>query len=183
MPDFHLDLGAGIDAEHWTAAAPASNVRLIAMDPLITTGMTEAGRLARLRPDILRVGAEIRPARSVERGKQQAFLPFRSGAIAHVHCGFMLHLYLETLEVLVAEVWRVLRLGGTLEVLLPHFGDIDSERTLQRTQDELARWFGKVSVARFDGPFTTFWGDLYQDRTYRLTCRKSATDALEPIVG
>jgi ubiquinone/menaquinone biosynthesis C-methylase UbiE len=182
MSDYHLDLGAGIDAEHWQARAPVSGVRLIAMDPLITTGMVEAGRLARMRPDILRVGAEVRPARSVEQGKQQAFLPFRSGSIAHVHCGFMLHLYLETLEVLVAEVWRVLRTDGTLEVLLPHFGDLDSERTLQRTQDELERWFGGVTVGRCDGPFTTFWADLYQDRTYRLTCRKPAPNGPDAIV-
>lgn len=143
------------------------------MDPLISSAMAESGRLARLRPGILRVGAEIRPAGSVEQEKQRAFLPFRSGAITHVHCGFVLHLYLETLELLAAEVWRVLRPEGSFEVLFPHFGDLHSERTLQRTRDELQRWFGEVTVERFAGPFTTFWADLYQDRTFRLSCRKT----------
>jgi SAM-dependent methyltransferase len=172
MLDYHLDLGSGLDAEHWEAVELPPHIRPIALDPLFSSAMVESGRMARLRPGVQRIGAEIRPAGSVEHGKQQSFLPFRSGAIAHVHCGFVLHLYLETLELLAAEVWRVLRPHGSLDVLLPHFGDPDSERTLRRTRDELQHWFGAVTVERYTGPFNTFWVDLYRDRTCRLFCRK-----------
>src|SRR5579872_6117279 len=100
MPEYWLDIGSGIDAEHWMAVPAREGVRRVAMDPLLTYGMIASGRLAPVAPDILRVGAEIRPERSVEAGKQPSYLPFRDGAFARVHCGFVLHLYLEILELL-----------------------------------------------------------------------------------
>lgn len=172
MGDYWLDLGAGIDAEHWAASGAPPGVRLVAMDPLLTSGMVISGRLAPLPGQILRVGAEIRPQQSVEAGKQAAFLPFRDQTFVLVHCGFLLHLYLETLELLVSEVHRVLRPGGTLHVLIPHFGDLHSERILTRTVDELQTRFGNAVDSRFAGPFTTFWADLYQNRTYQIRCQK-----------
>jgi SAM-dependent methyltransferase len=172
MAEFWLDLGAGMDAEHWLASPPSAGVRRIAMDPLLTSGMVASGRLAPLPADILRIGGEIRPEHSVELGKARAYLPFRDATFAQVHCGFVLHLYLETLELLAAEVHRVLQPGGTLDVLLPHFGDLHSERVLQRTEDELHRRFGDATLTRFEGPFTTFWADLYRDRTYLIRSRK-----------
>jgi SAM-dependent methyltransferase len=167
-----LDLGSGIDAENWAATPAPPRVRRIAMDPLITSGMVESGRLAPLPPDILRVGAEIRPEGSVEAGKQRSFLPFQDGLFTLVHCGFVLHLYLETLELLAQETHRVLAPGGTLEVLLPHFGDSRSEGILARTEAVLREVYGWVTVERFQGPYTTFWAELYRDRTYRLTSHR-----------
>lgn len=172
MTEYWLDLGAGIDAEYCAASGAHPGVRLVALDPLLTSGMVTSNRLAPLPTRILRVGAEVRPPGSVEVGREQAYLPFQSGVFAHAHCGFVLHLYLETLELLVAEVYRVLRPGGTLDVLLPHFGDLHSERTLERTEIELRLCFGNAVLSRFEGPFTTFWADLYRDRTYRIHCRK-----------
>jgi SAM-dependent methyltransferase len=172
MPDYWLDIGAGIDAEHWASSPAPAGVRRVALDPLLTSGMVTSGRLAALPRDILRVGAEVRPQRSVEAAKQRAYLPFKSGVFAHVHCGFVLHLYLETLELLAAEVHRVLQPGGTLDVLLPHFGDLHSERNLERTEIELRLRFGNAALSRFEGPFSTFWADLYRDRTYRIRCCK-----------
>jgi hypothetical protein len=171
-PEFWLDLGSGMDAEHWAATEAPPGVRRVAMDPLLTTGMIESGRLAPLPRDILRVGAEVRPPHSVEAGKQLSFLPFRSGAFTRVHCGFMLHLYLEVLDLLAEETQRVLARGGELTVLLPHLGDARSEQILQRTEDVLRRAFGAAQMERYEGPFTTFWADLYRDRTYRILCRK-----------
>src|SRR5690242_4616569 len=109
MPDYWLDVGAGMDAEHWVACPAPAGVRMVAMDPLLTSGMVASGRLATLPREIRRVGAEVRPPGSVEAGREQAYLPFNDGTFAHVHCGFVLHLYLETLELLAAEVHRVLR--------------------------------------------------------------------------
>lgn len=172
MADYWLDVGAGIDAEHWTASGAPPGIGLVAMDPLLTSGMVISGRLAPLPSQIRRVGAEIRPPQSLEAGKQAAFLPFRHQTFVHVHCGFVLHLYLETLELLVSEVHRVLKPGGTLHVLIPHFGDLHSERILTRTVDELQTRFGDAEVSRFAGPFTTFWADLYQDRTYQIQCTR-----------
>jgi len=172
MTTYWLDLGAGIDAEHWQGVEAPHGVVRIALDPLLTTSMVASGRLAALPPGVVRVGAEIRPEHSVESGKARSFLPFREGSISHVHCGFMLHLYLETLEILAAEAWRILRPCGTLEVLVPHFGDDHSDAILRRTHEELKRWFDDVIVSRHAGPFISFWADLYRDRTYTLTCRK-----------
>jgi len=170
MAEFWLDLGAGMDAEHWVASPATPGVRRVALDPLVMSGMIASGRLAPLPESILRVGAEVRPQGSVEAGRERAYLPFRDRSFAHVHCGFVLHLYLETLELLVSEVHRVLESGGTLDVLLPHFGDLHSERILERTEIELRLRFGNAALSRFGGPFTTFWADLYRDRTYRIHC-------------
>jgi ubiquinone/menaquinone biosynthesis C-methylase UbiE len=170
MHEYWLDIGAGINAEHWAATQAAPGIRLVALDPLLTSGMVTSGRLAPLGAQLLRVGAEVRPEHSVEAEKQRAYLPFRDHSFTHVHCGFVLHLYLETLELLVAEMHRVLQPGGTVEVLLPHFGDLHSERTLARTEDQLLACFGHAELTRFTGPFTTFWADLYRDRTYRVRC-------------
>lgn len=170
MYEYWLDVGAGIDAEHWAAIQSPPVVRLVALDPLLTSGMVTSGRLAPLGWQILRVGAEVRPQGSVEVEKQRAYLPFRDQSFTHVHCGFVLHLYLETLELLVAEMHRVLKPAGTVEVLLPHFGDLHSEQTLARTEDELCACFGNATLTRFTGPFTTFWADLYRGRTYRIRC-------------
>ncbi|HEU4753438.1 MAG TPA: hypothetical protein VFU47_10065 [Armatimonadota bacterium] len=169
---FWLDVGSGIDAEHWAASAPPEGVRRIAMDPLLTPGMIGSGRLQPLPPDVLRVGGEVRPPGSVEAGKEQSFLPFRSGSITRVHCGFLLHLYLELLDLLAEEAHRVLAPGGELTVLLPHLGDLRTERALQHTEEVLRRTFGNAEVGRYPGPFDTFWSDLYQDRTYQIRCRK-----------
>src|SRR6185437_2905815 len=89
------------------------------MDPLLTCGMIASGRIAPLAPDILRVGGELRPEHSTEQGKQASFLPFRDAAFARVHCGFLLHLYLELLPLLAEEAHRILVPGGELTVLLP----------------------------------------------------------------
>lgn len=172
MAEFWLDLGAGMDAEHWAASPGISGVCRVALDPLLTSGMVASERLAPMPTDILRVGAEIRPKQSVETGKELAYLPFRDATFTHVHCGFVLHLYLETLELLSTEVHRVLQPGGTLAVLLPHFGDLHSEGVLHRTEAELRYRFGNATLARYEGPFTTFWADLYRDRTYLIHCRK-----------
>jgi len=172
MTKYWLDVGAGMDAEHWASFPAPEGVRRVALDPLLTSAMVASGRLASLPCDILRVGAEVRPERSVEAGRELSYLPFRCGAFAHVHCGFVLHLYLETLELLVAEVHRVLRPGGTLHVLLPHFGDLHSERLVQRTEIELHLRFGNAALTRFEGPYSTFWADLYRDRTYQIHCCK-----------
>jgi SAM-dependent methyltransferase len=172
--EYWLDLGSGIDAEHWCAAPAPPGVRLVALDPLMTSGMVDSDRLGPLPPYVFRVGAEIRPDHSVEAGKQCSYLPFRDAVFTHVHCGFVLHLYLETLELLAEEVFRVLKPGGSLDVLLPHFGDFHSERNLQHTSDVLEARFGYATTSRFAGPFTTFWADLYRDRTYVLRCRRPA---------
>jgi hypothetical protein len=170
--EFWLDVGSGIDAEHWSAAPAAPGVRRVAMDPLLTSGMIGSGRLAPLPPDILRVGAEVRSPGSVEAGKRQSFLPFCSSVFTRVHCGYVLHLYLEALDLLAEEAHRVLQHGGMLEVLLPHMGDLRSERLIQRTEDVLQRTFGNAELTRYAGPFSTFWADLYQDRSYRIECRR-----------
>ena len=170
--EYWLDIGAGMDAEHWASTAAPERVRRVAIDPLLTSGMVQSGRLAPLPPDIFRIGAEIRPVRSVEHDKQRAYLPFRDAVFQHVHCGFMLHLYLETLEVLVTEAHRVLLPGGTFQVLVPHFGDGHSESILFHTEAALRKTFPEVRLEHFQGPFTTFWADLYRDRTYSLCCRK-----------
>jgi SAM-dependent methyltransferase len=172
MSEFWLDLGAGKDAEHWAATPGLAGVLRVALDPLITPEMVESGRVSPLPADILRVGAEIRPSNSVEAGKGYSGLPFRDAAFTYVHCGFVLHLYLEILELLVAEVHRVLLPGGRFEVLMPHFGHADSERNLAATERELRRVFGNVERDRFPGPFSTFWADLYRDRTFRFRCEK-----------
>lgn len=161
-----------MDAEHWEASEAPAGVCRVAMDPLITSGMIEAGRLAPLRRDIRRVGAELRPGRSVEPGRPPSFLPFRNSTFTHVHCGFVLHLYLELLDLLAGEVCRVLRPGGELVVLLPHFADLDSEVNLRHTERTLTTHFGAGQRTRFAGPFTTFWADLYRDRTFCLRFRK-----------
>lgn len=163
-----LDLGSGINAEHWAATEAPARVLRVAMDPLLTSGMIASGRLEPLPRGVLRVGAEVRPEGSVEAGKARSFLPFRDEVFIRVHCGYVLHLYLETLELLVAECYRVLRPGGEFEVLLPHFGDAHSEGVHRRTRREMEACFGAVEASRFAGPFTTFWADLYQDRTYLL---------------
>lgn len=164
-----------MDAEHWCATPCPPGVRRVALDPLLTSGMVTSGRLAALPADILRIGAEIRPPQSVEAGKQLSFLPFRSGVFQRVHCGFMLHLYLEVLDLLAEEAHRVLRPGGELVVLLPHMGDPHSEQTLHHTQQVLRGTFGNGTLERYAGPCNTFWADLYQDRTYELRCRKCET--------
>lgn len=172
MAEFHLDIGAGIDAEHWRTHPVREGVRLVAMDPLLTSSMVASGRLASVPPHIRRVGAEVRPTGSVEPGKARSFLPFRSDCVTHIHCGYVLHLYLEILELLVAEAWRVLRPAGTIEILVAHLGNDDSAGILQRTERELRHWFAEVEVEPFRGPCTTFWADLYRDRTFRLSGRK-----------
>jgi SAM-dependent methyltransferase len=174
MP-FWLDIGSGIDAEHWAATAAPPGVRLVAMDPLLTSGMIQSGRLQALPERILRVGGEVRPPGSVEAGKERSFLPFRSGAFQRVHCGFVLHLYLECLDLLAEEAHRVLEPGGELTVLLPHLGDLRSEQLIQRTEEVLRHTFGAAELSRFEGPFHTFWADLYRDRSYRLMSRKATS--------
>jgi hypothetical protein len=174
--EYWLDIGAGADAERYAAEPAPPGVIRVALDPLITTGMIDSGRLAPLPPDIRRVGGEIRPPHSVESGKHASFLPFRSGVFTRVHCGFMLHLYLELLGLLAEESRRVLLPGGELEVLLPHFGDGDSERNLRHTEQVLRGTFGSVRRERFSGPYHSFWADLYQDRTYRLTCVRDSSE-------
>jgi len=84
----------------------------------------------------------------------------------------VLHLYLEVLELLVEETHRVLQPQGELQVLLPHFGDRHSEGTLRRTQASLEHRYGNASLSRYAGPFTTFWADLYRDRTWEIRCVK-----------
>jgi SAM-dependent methyltransferase len=170
--EWWLDLGAGIDAEHWSATPASPGVRRIAMDPLLTSGMVESGRLAVLPPDIRRVGAELRPENSVEAGKQPSLLPFADDAFSRVHCGFVLHLYLEVLDLLAEEAHRVLKLGGELTVLVPHFGDARSEGIVRSTIEALRRRFGEPRLAPFEGPFTSFWADLYRNKTLLINCRK-----------
>lgn len=170
--EYWLDIGAGVDAEHWAATPAPDGVLRVALDPLLTSGMVESGRLVRLPADIRRVGGEVRPAGSVEAGKSHSFLPFRSEVFTHVHCGFVLHLYLETLDLLAEECFRVLRPGGTVNLLLPHFGDSASTANLSHTQQVFRESFGNAERSRFEGPFTTFWADLYRDRTYRICCIK-----------
>lgn len=174
MDQYWLDIGAGIDAEHWAATPAPSGVRRVALEPLLTSGMIGSGRLASLPPGVLRVGAELRPQQSVETGKPRSYLPFRDGAFARVHCGFVLHLYLEILELLAEESHRVLQPGGQLDVFLPHFGDGRSEGIVDYTQQVLERRFGTVEIRRHRGPFTSFWADLYQDCTIHLLCWKAA---------
>jgi hypothetical protein len=177
MPrEYWLDLGAGMDAEHWASTPAPPGVLRVAMDPLLTSGMIASGRLAPLPPDIQRVGGELRPPGTPEMGcagRMHSFLPFRNGLFTHVHCGFLLHLYLEVLDLLALETYRVLAPGGTLRVLMPHLGDAASEATLARTAAVLSARFGGVETRRFAGPFNTFWSDLYQDRTYELLCVRS----------
>lgn len=173
--EYWLDLGAGIDAEHWSATPVPPDVLRIALDPLLTTGMVESGRLAPLPSDIQRVGAELRPpgtASTGSAGKSHSFLPFRSGLFAYVHCGFLLHLYLELLDLLALETYRVLTPGGTLRVLLPHLGDAACQANLEHTTAVLHRQFGNTERRPFTGPFTTFWADLYRDCTFEICCRK-----------
>ena len=172
MAEYWLDLGSGTDAEHWVATHAPPGVRRVALDPLITSGMIASGRLAPLPPGILRVGGEIRPPHSLERDRERSYLPFRDAAFTRVHCGFLLHLYLELLDLVAEETYRVLAPGGDLTVLLPHFGDADSSRNLERTIAALRGRFGNAGVSRYSGPWTTFWADLYRERTYQLTCRK-----------
>jgi SAM-dependent methyltransferase len=172
VSEFWLDIGAGMDAEHWAASPAPSGVRRVALDPLLTSAMVASGRLAPLPPDVLRVGGELRPPHSVEGDKHPSFLPFRNGAFVRVHCGFLLHLYLELLELIAVDAHRVLRPEGTFDVLLPHLGDHHCEENLQRTELTLRRTFGNAEMARFEGPFDTFWSDLYHDRTYRIRSRK-----------
>jgi hypothetical protein len=172
MAEFWLDIGSGIDAEHWAATGAPPGVRKVALEPLLTSGRVESGRLAPLPPEILRVGGEVRPAQSVEAGKQLSFLPFRSEVFARVHCGFVLHLYLECLELLAEESRRVLRPGGELRVLVPHFGDSHSEAIRRRTTEAFRAAYGEVEASLFAGPFTSFWADLYQGKTYQLRCIK-----------
>jgi hypothetical protein len=171
--EWWLDLGAGIDAEHWTATAAPPGVRRIAMDPLLTSGMVTSGRLVSLPRDIFRVGGELRPANSVEADKQPSFLPFADKAFTRVHCGFVLHLYLEVLELLVEETHRVLQTGGELTVFLPHFGDSRSDAICRQTVAALRARFGEPKLEPFRGPFTTFWADLYQDKTLLIRCIKT----------
>jgi hypothetical protein len=172
MCEYWLDVGAGIDAEHWMATPAPEGVRRVAMDPLLTSGMILSGRLAPLPPGIFRVGGEIRPSNSVEKDRPGSGLPFRSGAFTRVHCGFVLHLYLEVLGLLAEEARRVLAPQGEFTALLPHFGDARSERILEQTLGAFRNRFGNGELARFQGPFTTFWADLYQGRTFRIRCRK-----------
>jgi len=176
LTEFWLDIGSGIDAEHWTATTTPAGVRLVALDPLFTSGMVASGRMAALPPAILRVGGEVRPAQSVESGKQLSFLPFGAGSFTRVHCGFMLHLYLETLELLAEECRRVLKPGGELEVVLPHFGDSHSEGVRLKTLEVLQRTFANAEASAFEGPFTTFWGDLYRDKSCRIRCVKTGSE-------
>ncbi len=168
LREWWLDVGSGINAEHWVATPASEGVLRLAMDPLLTSGMIASGRLETLSPNVRRVGAEVRPEHSVETGKARSFIPFRDAVFTRVHCGFVLHLYLEALGLLVAECYRVLRPGGVFEALLPHFGDAHSDGIHRSTRREMEERFGAVEVTRFEGPFTTFWADLYRDRTYLL---------------
>ncbi len=170
--EWWLDLGAGIDAEHWAASPASPGVRRIAMDPLLTSGMVESGRLAVLTPDIRRVGAELRPVNSVEAGKPPSFLPFADEAFTRVHSGILLHHYLEVLDLLVEESYRVLKPGGELTVLAPHFGDARSDGIVRSTSEALRRRFEEPRFTPFEGPFTTFWADLYRDKTLQILVRK-----------
>jgi len=172
MREFWLDIGAGMDAEHWAATPPPPGVLQVAMDPLLTSGMIGSGRLALLPSRILRVGAEVRPHGSVEKERARSFLPFRDSVFTQVHCGFVLHLYLETLELLAEEAHRVLRPGGGFTVLIPHLGDLRCEQAVQRTEWVLREQFGTVELDWFAGPFTTFWADLYRGRTYAIHCTR-----------
>lgn len=104
MSEWWLDVGAGINAEHWAATPCPAHVRRIALD------------------------------------------------------------------LLAEEVFRVLRPGGELTVLLPHLGGLENERNLQHTEAVLRRTFGDARLDRFEGPFASFWADLYRDRTYRIRC-------------
>ena len=48
VSEFWLDIGSGIDAEHWSATAAPAGVRRVALDPLFTSGMVTSGRLSAL---------------------------------------------------------------------------------------------------------------------------------------
>jgi hypothetical protein len=61
-----------------------------------------------------------------------------------------------------------------LTVLLPQLGDLRSEQLIQRTEEVLRHTFGAAELSRFDGPFHTFWADLYRDRSYRIVSRKTS---------
>ena len=174
MSEFWLDVGAGIEAEHWAATPAPPGVRQVAVDPLLSSGMIASGRLPRLPDGVLRVGAEVRPSGSVEKERSRSYLPFRDRVFAHVHCAFLLHLYLELLELVAEETHRVLRPGGTLTVLLPHLGDLRCEQLLHRTEQVLSRHYGAAQLTRYGGPFTTFWADLHRDRTYAIWCVRRA---------
>ena len=169
---FRLDIGAGIECEHWIAAPPPGGVVAVGLDPLLTAGMVDSGRLQPLPASILRVGGELRPSRSVEKGRPASSLPFRDASFEWVHCGFLLHLYLEIMPLLVRETFRVLAPQGTAEFLIPHMGDTRSDRLISETREEFLRVFGTVQFTRFQGPFTSFWADLYRDRTFLLRCQK-----------
>ncbi|MFN3651850.1 MAG: hypothetical protein ACK47B_19935 [Armatimonadota bacterium] len=170
--DFWLDIGAGSDAEHWAATPAPPGVRRIALDPLITSGRVRSGTLAPLPADVLRLGAELRPPGSVDPGKEASYLPFRSGSLAWVHCGYVLHLFLELRELLAAESHRVLRDGGELTVLLPHFGESRSDTIIRETHAVLQACFGSAVLAEYRGAASTFWADLYRGRSFEIRCVK-----------
>jgi SAM-dependent methyltransferase len=170
--EFWLDVGAGIDAEHWAAIPALPGVRRVALDPLLTPGMIASGRLAVVAPDILRVGGEVRPEHSTEAGKQRSYLPFRDGVFARVHCGFVLHLYLEVLDLLALETHRVLKPGGELTVLLPDLADGRTGQAIRDAERALRGCFGAAEVSRYGGKATTFWTDLYAGRVFQIHCRK-----------
>ena len=54
--EYWLDIGAGMDADHWAACGGQPDLCRLAMDPLITSGRVASGRLKPLPPDILRLG-------------------------------------------------------------------------------------------------------------------------------
>ena len=43
---------------------------------------------------------------------------------------------------------------------------------LGEVEDVLRGTFGNAELERYAGPFTSFWAELYQDRTYRIACRR-----------
>ncbi len=167
--EWRLDIGSGLEAERWCALPSDAAIRRVAMDPLITSGMVESGRLSPLPDGIERVGAEVRPAGSVETGKVLSFLPFRSQVFSQVHCGFVLHLYLEVLPLLVVEAHRVLLPNGTFTVHVPHFGEARSDAILRDTHAAVRWCFGDAKLDRYSGPALTFWTDLYREKVWEIS--------------
>lgn len=167
-------MGAGIEAEHWVSTPAPAGTRRVALDPLLTAGMVASGPLAALPAGIWRVGGEIVPECPLERGRRPSYLPFSDAVFEQVHCGFLLHLYLEITEALAGEVYRVLAPGGTCVLLLPDLRDGRTEAAIRHTQRAFGSRFGAAAVTRYPGPFTTFWSDLYRDRTWRVACVRPA---------
>ena len=71
--EFWLDIGAGIEAEHWASTAASPGVRRVALDPLLTSGMVLSGRLPSLSPDICQM--VLRSIRRMSLGQAEQLPP------------------------------------------------------------------------------------------------------------